>query len=223
MIYCCINPSTRTSLGPRSHVPTFPAFTALCPVPSLCFLAITLPKGCHLDKRIQLSFVPQKSVGFDLPIGASRISQRRPPIPRFGAKAYYYCPQCSWVKVIFSQVSVSHSVHRGRVYPSMPPGQTPPGQTPPRQTPPGQTPCPVHAGYTPSPSSHCCGRYASYWNAFLFGKVIAENCMKMREIGPTGGIGVHSATVGSINGLDLACSFVTGKQSGSSFSRKHLQ
>ena len=74
MIYCCINPSTRTSLGPRSHVPTFPAFTAVSPVPSLCFLAITLPNGCHLDKRIQLSFVPQKSVGFDLPIAASRIS-----------------------------------------------------------------------------------------------------------------------------------------------------
>ena len=183
MIYCCINPSTRTSLGPRSHVPTFPA---VCPVPSLCFLAITLPKGCHLDKRIELSFVPQKSVGFDLPIGASRISQRRPTIPRFGAKAYYYCPQCSWVKVIFSQVSVSHSVHRGRVYPSMPPRQTPPwADTSPADTS-WADPLPSACWDTP-PSSHFCGRYASYWNAFLFGKVIAENCMKMREIGPTGG------------------------------------
>ena len=25
------------------------------------------------------------------------------------------------------------------------------------------------------------GRYASYWNAFLFGKVFAENRMKMKE------------------------------------------
>ena len=31
------------------------------------------------------------------------------------------------------------------------------------------------------------GRYASYWNAFLFGKIFAENCMKMKEIGSGGG------------------------------------
>ena len=43
--------------------------------------------------------------------------------------------------------------------------------TPPRQTP----PCSLHAGiHTPMPSpcwdrhGYCCGRYASYWNAFLF-------------------------------------------------------
>ena len=28
------------------------------------------------------------------------------------------------------------------------------------------------------------GRYASYWNAFLFDKIFAENCMKMKGIGP---------------------------------------
>ena len=100
-------------------------------------------------------------------------------------------------KVMFSQACVKDSVHWGRVYPSMhwgrhPPGQTPPGQTPPwtdtpHQTPTGQTPqgrhppadtpCPVHAGiHTPfpvhtwihPPDGHCSGRYASYWNAFLF-------------------------------------------------------
>ena len=27
------------------------------------------------------------------------------------------------------------------------------------------------------------GRYASYWNAFLFDKIFAENCMKRKEIG----------------------------------------
>ena len=72
----------------------------------------------------------------------------------------------------------------------MPPGQTPPGHTHPlgthtpwAHTPPGQTPhqqTPLQAdtpaqcmlGYT-VPSAcwdrhgYCCGRYASYWNAFL--------------------------------------------------------
>ena len=39
-----------------------------------------------------------------------------------------------------------------------PPRQTPPlGRQPPGQTPPRQT----------APDSHCSGRYASYWNAFL--------------------------------------------------------
>ena len=42
-------------------------------------------------------------------------------------------------------------------------------------------------GQTPSPpDGHCSGRYASYWNAFLFGKIFAENCMKMKEIGRNG-------------------------------------
>ena len=26
------------------------------------------------------------------------------------------------------------------------------------------------------------GRYVSYWNAFLFGQMFPENCMKMKEI-----------------------------------------
>ena len=30
------------------------------------------------------------------------------------------------------------------------------------------------------------GRYASYWNAFLFGEVFARNCMNIKEIGPRG-------------------------------------
>ena len=59
-------------------------------------------------------------------------------------------------KVIFSQVSVSHSVHRGGVCQADIPWQTPPGQTsrlgryPARQQTP---PCPVHAGIqTPLPN-----------------------------------------------------------------------
>ena len=52
-------------------------------------------------------------------------------------------------------------------------GQTPsPEQTPPwASTPPtllGRHPlCIVHAGIAPA-GDHCCGRYASYWNAFFF-------------------------------------------------------
>ena len=30
-------------------------------------------------------------------------------------------------------------------------------------------------------------RYTSYWNAFLFCKLFAENCMKMKEFGHQGG------------------------------------
>ena len=33
------------------------------------------------------------------------------------------------------------------------------------------------------PDGYCCGRYASHWNAFLFDKIFAKNCMKMKEIG----------------------------------------
>ena len=42
------------------------------------------------------------------------------------------------------------------------PGQTPPPQG---QSPPGQTPPPAD---TPQADGYCSGRYASYWNAFLF-------------------------------------------------------
>ena len=33
-----------------------------------------------------------------------------------------------------------------------------------------------------SSGSHCSDRYASYWNAFLFGKNCAENCMKINKL-----------------------------------------
>ena len=38
----------------------------------------------------------------------------------------------------------------------------------------------------PTPDGYCCGRYASYWNAFLFGIIFAENCMKIKNIGLRG-------------------------------------
>ena len=53
---------------------------------------------------------------------------------------HHYRPQRSCGKVIFSQVSVSHPVDRGCVYPSMHWGRHPPRRHLPRQTPrPGQT------------------------------------------------------------------------------------
>ena len=131
---------------------------------------------------------------------------------------YFYRPQRSWAKVIFSQASVcpqggggvSASVHAG-IYPpeqtpppradppraDTPPEQTPPGadtppgagpphpppesrppgaapradppraDTPREQThPPGADPPPREADFSIRSTS---GRYASYWNAFLFG------------------------------------------------------
>ena len=113
----------------------------------------------------------------------------------------FYRPQRSCGKVMFSEARVKNSVHSGGVgvYTSMHfgrhppaqcmlgytrPGQTPHGQTSPWQTPPwadtpslgrdpladtspGQTPRPL------PPSSHCSGRYASYWNASLYFTITA--------------------------------------------------
>ena len=74
-----------------------------------------------------------------------------------------------------------------------PPGprRTPPGPgTPPRprRTPPGPRHPPPDQGEPPR-EEHCSirsmsGRYASYWNAFLFGTIFVENCMEMKEISP---------------------------------------
>ena len=79
-----------------------------------------------------------------------------------------------------------------------PPEQTPPQSRPPRaDTPPSrhtpleQTPQRRHppgTKYTPPEADSgirsTSGRYASYCNAFLFDKIFAENCMKMKGIGP---------------------------------------
>ena len=98
-------------------------------------------------------------------------------------KTCYYRPQRSCGKVMFSQVSVILSTGGWGVW-EPPPGQTPhlPGQTPqpPRQTPhwedtpwadtPGQTPpwADTAPPGRPPADGYCSGRYASYWNAFLF-------------------------------------------------------
>ena len=67
-------------------------------------------------------------------------------------------------KVMSSQASVIPSTGRGgsgRHPPS--PGQTPPGQTPPWADPPSP----------PEGDGYCSGRYASYWNAFLYTQAFA--------------------------------------------------
>ena len=83
---------------------------------------------------------------------------------------------------MFSQVSVILSMGQGCL-PYCMLGHTPPGQTPPEtDTPLGQThhpldrhtlPLDTHpkADMRPPPprDGHCSARYASYWNAFLFG------------------------------------------------------
>ena len=93
-------------------------------------------------------------------------------VKHYMGSAYFYRPQRSCGKVIFSQASVSHSVHSGGVHPR---AGTPPGQVHPR----GRcTPWQVHplgrctpwAGTPPTPpphDGHCSGWYASYCNAFL--------------------------------------------------------
>ena len=88
---------------------------------------------------------------------------------------------------MFLHVSVSHSVHGG-VYLSACWDTTPPrSRYPPRSRPPKKQAPPQKNRHTPTPQEqtsqeagtpprsrhtsqhgYCCGRYASYWNAFLF-------------------------------------------------------
>ena len=97
------------------------------------------------------------------------------------ASTYFYRPQRSCEGYVFF-TCVCHSVHRGggvclsaswdTTAQETPPEQTPPGaDTPlPKQTPPGSRHPPQEQ--TPSQDGYCCGRYASYWNAFLFNYIV---------------------------------------------------
>ena len=72
-----------------------------------------------------------------------------------------------WGKVIFLHLSVILFTRGGGVSGQVPPGRYTPGQV----HPPGR--------YSPSPSVHAwirstSGRYASYWNAFLFLLILDE-------------------------------------------------
>ena len=149
------------------------------------------------------------------------------PTPEFGATTYYYRPQ-QYVRKGYVFTSVRHFVHgAGRGGLADTPRQTPPQADPPgRHLPPGQTPPwadppPGHilspwadtlpgqttywpdtplARQPPQGDGHCSRWYASYWNAFFFGKIFAENCIKMKEIGPIGGMHIFSApSLGSAN------------------------
>ena len=82
-------------------------------------------------------------------------------------------------KIMLSQVCVKNSVHRGGCTPSrqtpLPLGRHPPPTDTPGQTPLGRHPPPPWAdthlplGRPPSRANSCCsGRYATYWNSFLF-------------------------------------------------------
>ena len=136
--------------------------------------------------------------------GGSRISKRRGTNSREGCANLLLPPANEvWGKVIFLHLCVI--LFTGGVPGQVPPGRYtpragtrpgrytpwqvhphrqvhPPGRyTPPRQVHPWQvhTPPTVHAGIRSTS-----GRYASYWNAFLFCNFFAENYMKMKEFGP---------------------------------------
>ena len=70
-------------------------------------------------------------------------------------------------------------------------GRHPPAQTPTWADIP-QTDTPwldTPLGRHPLPrDSYCSRRYASYWNAFLFGKIFCRYCMKIKEIELRGGM-----------------------------------
>ena len=45
---------------------------------------------------------------------------------------------------------------------------------------------------TPSPDGHCCGRYASYWNAFLFWHFFLKTARNWKKIRSTRGLAFPS-------------------------------
>ena len=78
-----------------------------------------------------------------------------------------------------------------------PPAHTHPPGDPPRHT--------LHG----HPLWSTSGWYASCWYAFLYGKVFAENCMKMKETGPRRrGACVPSAPLGTANELLMPTSLL---------------
>ena len=73
--------------------------------------------------------------------------------------------------------------YQGRPTPTLSKADPPPPPRP-RQTPPPAKADPPGQGRPPSPARgirSMGGRYASYWNAYLFCKIFAENCMKKKE------------------------------------------
>ena len=85
-----------------------------------------------------------------------------------------------WMDLMFSQACVKNSVHGGCT-------PLPPGRHPPRLA-------------DIPPDGHCSGRYASYWNAFLFVNfswqgfdVNKSVCMEFTNVNLNGKIALHEA------------------------------
>ena len=118
----------------------------------------------------------------------------------------HYRPQQSCENYVFTPVC--YSVHRGglpqcKLGYHTPGTRHPPGAgTPPwSRHPPDQTP-PVPAPLGPAPlgadppsgDGYCCGRYASYWNAFLFYLLIFQH-NSMSQLLCTGFICINSTKI----------------------------
>ena len=96
-----------------------------------------------------------------------------PGFPR-GSLSYYYLPQTKFAKVMFLPVSVcpQGAMHSGG-------GSAWQGGHAWRG---GGVWCAWRGGMHGRRDGSCSGRYAFYWNAFLFGIIFAANCMKMKKI-----------------------------------------
>ena len=156
------------------------------------------------------------------------------PTPEFETKAYYYRLKR---KVMFSEVFVcpqwGGGVGRPHTRQRSPSGQRLPSWTETLSSLKGDPPLdrdPLLSGGRPpldrdppmdkdpppqvltSSGSLCSGWSVSYWNAFLFDKIFAKNCIKMKEIGPREGWHAFVAPlppIGSTNGCGgeiLGCS-----------------
>ena len=126
-----------------------------------------------------------------------------PVFPRWDANLLLPPANEVWGKVIFSEACVKNSVHSGGSGPgggrclvrreSGPGGCLVPGGVWSWGVPAQANAClggsasgGGGAWWRPPRDGYCCGRYASYWNAFLFAWwsiILAENCTKMKKIG----------------------------------------
>ena len=110
--------------------------------------------GGFIATRIRFYFTVRTGYRTNLLCEHTRISKILKFLPDLGVHLNIFTVRnSSCRKSMFLQVSVCPRV--GGCTPPGPPGQTSPW------APPRQTPHPYRDG-------HCSGRYASYWNAFLF-------------------------------------------------------